>query len=87
MVSTEPLTRLVAFVGVFAVGAIGEAAAPRRSRLHSRLPRWPSNLAIAALNNGFLRVVFPATAVSLALIGEDNIGACSITRPFRGGLQ
>jgi sterol desaturase/sphingolipid hydroxylase (fatty acid hydroxylase superfamily) len=70
MVSTEPLIRLVAFVVVFAALAIGEVAAPRRSRLNSRLRRWPSNLAVSALNTGFVRVMFPATVVSLALIRE-----------------
>jgi sterol desaturase/sphingolipid hydroxylase (fatty acid hydroxylase superfamily) len=34
--------------------------------------RWPSNLAITALDTGLLRVLFPATAVSLALAGEKQ---------------
>jgi sterol desaturase/sphingolipid hydroxylase (fatty acid hydroxylase superfamily) len=72
MLLAEPLIRLVAFLGVFAAVAIAEGAAPRRTRSHSRLRRWPSNLAITALNTGFVRVVFPATAVSLALIGEKQ---------------
>jgi hypothetical protein len=61
MVSNEPLIPLVAFVGVFAQLAMGEVTAPRRSRSHSRFRRWPSNVAISALNTGFVTVVFPAT--------------------------
>lgn len=47
-----------------------EAAAPRRARCYSRFERWPSNLAIVALNTALVRVLLPATAVSLALAGE-----------------
>jgi len=32
--------------------------------------RWPSNLAIVALNTAFVRILLPATAASLALAGE-----------------
>ena len=70
MVSREPLIRLFAFIAVFAALAIGEVVAPRRLRSHPRYRRWPSNLAIVALNTAFVRVLLSATAVSLALAGE-----------------
>jgi sterol desaturase/sphingolipid hydroxylase (fatty acid hydroxylase superfamily) len=52
--------------------ALWEAVAPRRARSYSRLKRWPSNLAIVALNTVLVRVLLPATAVSLALAGETH---------------
>jgi sterol desaturase/sphingolipid hydroxylase (fatty acid hydroxylase superfamily) len=62
--------RLAAFIAIFAAMALWEAWAPRRVRSYSRLRRWPSNLAISALNTALLRILLPATAVSLALVGE-----------------
>jgi sterol desaturase/sphingolipid hydroxylase (fatty acid hydroxylase superfamily) len=50
--------------------ALWEAAAPRRPRSYSRLRRWPSNLAVVALNTALVRILLPATAVSMALAGE-----------------
>jgi sterol desaturase/sphingolipid hydroxylase (fatty acid hydroxylase superfamily) len=66
----EAATRLAAFIGVFTAMALWEVAAPRRIRSHERSRRWPSNLTIVALNTGLLRIMLPATAVSLALMGE-----------------
>jgi len=48
--------------------AVWEAAAPRRPRSQTRLTRWPSNLGIVVLNTALLRILLPATAVSLALL-------------------
>jgi sterol desaturase/sphingolipid hydroxylase (fatty acid hydroxylase superfamily) len=67
----EATIRLGAFIGVFTAMALWEAAAPRRPRSYSRLKRWPSNLAVVALNTAFVRIL-PATAVSLALAGESR---------------
>ena len=68
----EPIVRLVAFVGVFAVMAAWEALAPRRLRLHARLARWPRNLAIVGLNTVLVRVVFPTAAVGFALLAAER---------------
>lgn len=68
----EAATRLAAFIGVFIAMALWESAAPRRLRSHSRLRRWPSNLAVAALNIALVRILLPATAVSLALASERH---------------
>jgi sterol desaturase/sphingolipid hydroxylase (fatty acid hydroxylase superfamily) len=70
MPANEVTIRLGAFFTMFAAMALWEIAAPRRAGTYSRLSRWPSNLAVVALNTGFVRILFPATAVSLALAGE-----------------
>jgi sterol desaturase/sphingolipid hydroxylase (fatty acid hydroxylase superfamily) len=68
----EAAIRLGAFITVFTVMALWEAVAPRRATSYSRLKRWPSNLVIVALNTVLVRVLIPATAVSLALAGETH---------------
>ena len=68
----EAAIRLGVFVGVLTAMALWEVAAPRRSMSYSRLRRWPSNLAIAALNTALVRILLPATLVSLALLGEER---------------
>src|SRR5580700_11387518 len=70
MLTREAVIRVGAFLIVFATMALWEAAAPRRPRSYSRFRRWPSNLAIVALNTALVRVLLPATAVGLALAGE-----------------
>jgi sterol desaturase/sphingolipid hydroxylase (fatty acid hydroxylase superfamily) len=72
MLDHEAAIRLVAFIAVFSAMALWEAATPRRPRSHSRFGRWPSNLAVVALNTAFVRALLPATAVSLALAGESR---------------
>ena len=68
----EATIRLGAFIAVFTAMALWEAAAPRRPRSYSRLARWPSNLAIVTLNTALLRILLPATAVSVALLGAQR---------------
>ena len=70
MPPNEAAIRLGAFITIFAAMALWEAWAPRRVRSYSRFRRWPSNLAIIGLNTVLLRILLPATAVSLALVGE-----------------
>ena len=72
MLPDEAALRLGVFVVVFTAMALWEAAAPRRTRSHSRFQRWPSNLAIVALNTALLRLLLPVTSVSLALVGESR---------------
>ncbi|MBV8771088.1 MAG: sterol desaturase family protein [Deltaproteobacteria bacterium] len=60
--------RLVAFLSVFAATALCEAVAPRRQRSYSRMTRWPSNFAIAAINALAVRIVEPAMVVASALL-------------------
>jgi sterol desaturase/sphingolipid hydroxylase (fatty acid hydroxylase superfamily) len=68
--SYEPLIRLSAFAGVFAVLAIWEFVGPRRKQLIARRWRWPNNLGVVAVNTMLIRVLFPTTAVGLALIAQ-----------------
>ncbi len=72
LLSNEPLIRLGAFLGVFALMAAWELLAPRRRLSLSRWQRWPSNIALSALNTALVRVLFPTAAVALALVGEQR---------------
>jgi sterol desaturase/sphingolipid hydroxylase (fatty acid hydroxylase superfamily) len=69
---SEATIRLGAFLGIFTAMALWEAAFPRLPRSHSRLTRWPSNIGIVALNTALLKILVPATAVSLALLGAER---------------
>ena len=62
----EPALRLGAFLGVFTLMALLEAALPRRPRTLPRRARWPHNLGLVVLNSLLLRLVFPAAAVGVA---------------------
>ncbi len=66
----EPLVRLSAFASVFTVMALWEVLAPRRRQAVTRVRRWPSNLGIVALDTLLVRILFPTTAVGLALVAE-----------------
>ena len=66
----EPYVRLAAFGGVFALMAAWELSGPRRKQSVGRGWRWPNNLGIVALDTLLVRVLFPTTAVGLALFAE-----------------
>jgi hypothetical protein len=66
----EPHLRLLAFTGVFWVMAAWAVISPRRHHDIGRLRRWPSNLAIVALDTLFVRLLFPTTAVGAAMLAE-----------------
>ena len=66
----EPLIRLMAFGGVFVVLAIWELVGPRREQAIGRGWRWPNNLGVVVVNTSLVRVLFPTTAVGLALLAE-----------------
>ncbi len=68
----EPAIRLGFFLGVFALIALWEVAAPRRALTVSRALRWSSNLGLVALNTVVLRLVFPLAAVGLAAFCAEN---------------
>ncbi len=72
MLVDETTVRLAAFAVVFAAMALSEVVAPRRPRTYSRMTRWPSNLAIVSLNSILVRILLPATVVSLALVGAKR---------------
>jgi sterol desaturase/sphingolipid hydroxylase (fatty acid hydroxylase superfamily) len=66
----EPYIRLTAFGGIFAAMALSEFVGPRRAQAISRGRRWPSNLGVVVVDTLLVRVVFPTTAVGLALVAE-----------------
>ena len=66
----EPYIRLAAFAGVFAVMALWEVLGPRRKQAVGRGWRWPNNLGVVVVDVLLVRILFPTTAVGLALIAE-----------------
>jgi sterol desaturase/sphingolipid hydroxylase (fatty acid hydroxylase superfamily) len=70
LLGNEPLVRLLVFAGVFAAMAGWEVVAPRREQKLARGTRWPSNIGVVVLDTALVRIVFPTTAVGLALLAE-----------------
>jgi sterol desaturase/sphingolipid hydroxylase (fatty acid hydroxylase superfamily) len=68
----EALIRLVVFAGIFAVMAAWEILAPCRGQKLGRGTRWPSNIGIVVLDTVLVRLMFPTTAVGLALVAESQ---------------
>jgi sterol desaturase/sphingolipid hydroxylase (fatty acid hydroxylase superfamily) len=72
VLANEPVIRLGFFLGVFAVVALWEVAAPRRALTVSKALRWTSNLSLVVLNTVVLRLLFPLAAVGLAAFSVEN---------------
>jgi sterol desaturase/sphingolipid hydroxylase (fatty acid hydroxylase superfamily) len=72
LLANEPLIRLAVFAGIFAVMAAWEILAPRREQSIGRGGRWPGNIGIVVLDAVLVRLVFPTTAVGLALMAEGE---------------
>ena len=70
LLGNEPVIRLFAFAGIFAVMSAWEIVAPRRDQRIGRGTRWPSNVGIVVLDTVLVRLLFPTTAVGLALVAE-----------------
>ncbi len=70
MLTNELVIRLSAFLGVLALMAAWEVAAPRRRRDIPRLLRWSNNLALVALDTVIVRLAFPVLAVGVAVTAE-----------------
>ena len=68
LLAYEQYIRLAAFCGVFTLMAIWEFVEPRRTQTTRRGWRWPNNLGIVAFDALLIRILFPTTAVGLALI-------------------
>jgi len=71
LLQSEPLLRLVAFVGIFFLMAIWELLAPRRKLALSKSYRWGNNLGLVIFNTLILRILFPAAAVGVAIFAEE----------------
>jgi sterol desaturase/sphingolipid hydroxylase (fatty acid hydroxylase superfamily) len=72
MSAHEPAIRLAVFSAVFVAMAVWELLAPRRPQVIGRATRWPGNLGIVALDVALVRILFPTTAVGLALLAESE---------------
>jgi sterol desaturase/sphingolipid hydroxylase (fatty acid hydroxylase superfamily) len=72
LLEREPLIRVACFLGVLAVMAAWELAAPRRRREIPRLLRWTSNLGIVAIDTIVVRLTFPVVAVGFALMAAER---------------
>lgn len=66
----EPYIRLAAFAGIFAVMAAWEVFLPRRAQAIGRGWRWPNNLGVVAVDTLLVRILFPTTAVGIALVAQ-----------------
>ena len=69
---TEPAIRLVAFGVIFLAMTLWELLAPRRPWTVGRAARWPSNLAILAVDALAVRVLIPTAAFGVALIAAAH---------------
>ena len=69
--SLELAIRVGGAAAVFAVMAIWEWYAPRRHLIAGRVPRWPGNLGILAIDIVAVRLLIPTAAVGVALIAAD----------------
>ena len=71
---SETSMRLMAFLGVYAIMALAEAARPKRQLNHGRAGRWFTNLAIVTLDSVVVRamaaVTVPLVAVAAALYAQ-----------------
>jgi len=72
LLGNEPVIRLLAFAGIFAVMTAWEIVAPRRDQRIGRGTRWPSNIGVVVLDTVLVRLLFPTTAVGLALVAETQ---------------
>jgi sterol desaturase/sphingolipid hydroxylase (fatty acid hydroxylase superfamily) len=70
--ANESLLRLATFAGIFATMAVWEILRPRRNQTLGRATRWPGNIGIVVLDTILIRLLFPTTAVGLALVGEAH---------------
>jgi len=70
--SYEPFIRLGAFGGVFIAMALWELFGPRRKLVIGRFARWPNNLGVVVVDTLLVRLVFPVTAVGVALFAEAH---------------
>ncbi len=69
---SEPMIRLMLFVGIFGAMALWELRDSWRHLEQGRKGRWPGNLGIFALDIAVVRLVFPAAAVGFAVYAQTN---------------
>lgn len=72
LLEQESTIRLGFFLGVFALVALWELAAPRRVLRVSQALRWTNNLGLVVLNTLLLRLLFPAATVGVAALAAEQ---------------
>ncbi len=70
MLPYEMAIRLATFAGVLALMAAWELLAPRRRQASERSLRWPSNMGVVLIDTILVRILFPTSAVGIALFAE-----------------
>jgi sterol desaturase/sphingolipid hydroxylase (fatty acid hydroxylase superfamily) len=72
LLTNETALRLGGFAAILAAMALWELLAPRRKQAFGRGKRWPSNIGIVALDTLLVRLIFPVTAVTMAVLAEQQ---------------
>lgn len=70
--ANEPAIRLGFFLGIFALVALWEVAAPRRALSQPRWLRWYGNIGIVAFNTAVVRLLVPLAPVALAVLATER---------------
>jgi sterol desaturase/sphingolipid hydroxylase (fatty acid hydroxylase superfamily) len=74
-VQHEAVIRMTFFVGIFLLVALAELIAPRRALSTSKASRWFANIGLVVINTVLLRLLFPVTAVGMAVwVGQKGWG-------------
>lgn len=68
----EPAIRLAIFFAIFGAMALWEFLDPWRDAKQGRAVRWPANLGIFAIDIIVARIVFPASAVGVAMWAQAS---------------
>ncbi|MFK5951293.1 MAG: sterol desaturase family protein [Methylococcales bacterium] len=72
IMSNEAIIRLSFFLSIFAIMAIWELIAPRRTLTVSKVMRWTNNLGLVFINTLILRLLFPVAAVGVAVFASEQ---------------
>ncbi len=70
LLEIEASLRLSFFLGVLVLMMIAEWLAPRRAEQH-RKRRWPSNIALVAVNTVVVRLILPGATISVAFLASQ----------------
>lgn len=68
----EVLIRLISFFSIFVIVALCEFASPKRRLTVSKSGRWINNLGVILLDTLMVRLLMPATAVSVAMSAQRD---------------
>ncbi len=83
--------RLGSYFGIFAVMASLELIAPRRPLTASKGLRWLSNVSVTFLNSALVRLLFPVSALGVAVLAREGewgiLNALSVPGPAAGVIS